>query len=119
VWVIDDDPHVCAASRALLERWGCEVLLADGPQAALQLARPQPCRSWCCWMCAWAITTARCCTRRWPSCGRPPAGGAGHRRARCGIAEMAAERGWGMMAKPVKPPALRALMSQLLIRHRG
>ena len=36
-----------------------------------------------------------------------------------GLREMAAERGWGMMAKPVKPPALRALMSQLLIRHRG
>ncbi|PWI01732.1 hypothetical protein DI494_14270 [Stenotrophomonas maltophilia] len=36
-----------------------------------------------------------------------------------GLRQLAAERGWGMMAKPVKPPALRALMSQLLIRHRG
>ena len=36
-----------------------------------------------------------------------------------GLREMAAERGWGMMAKPVKPPALRALMTQLLLRHRG
>ena len=38
VWSIDDDPHVCAATRALLERWGCQVELADGPQGALEIA---------------------------------------------------------------------------------
>ncbi|MDV9042879.1 hypothetical protein Q7C02_015395, partial [Stenotrophomonas sp. RAC2] len=36
-----------------------------------------------------------------------------------GVREMAAGRGWGMLAKPVTPPARRALMSPLLIRHRG
>ena len=31
----------------------------------------------------------------------------------------AAENGWGFLSKPVRPPALRALMTQLLLRHRS
>ncbi len=30
----------------------------------------------------------------------------------------AVENGWGFLSKPVRPPALRALMTQLLVRHR-
>ncbi len=31
----------------------------------------------------------------------------------------ASENGWGFLSKPVRPPGLRALMTQLLVRHRG
>jgi histidine kinase len=34
------------------------------------------------------------------------------------LRRQAAERGWGFLAKPVRPPALRALMSQTLVRVR-
>ncbi len=34
------------------------------------------------------------------------------------LRRQAAERGWGFLAKPVRPPALRALMSQTLVRGR-
>ena len=32
------------------------------------------------------------------------------------LRRQAAERGWGFLAKPVRPPALRALVSQTLLR---
>ncbi len=32
------------------------------------------------------------------------------------LRRQAAERGWGFLAKPVRAPALRALMSQTLLR---
>ena len=38
VWCIDDDGQVREATRALLQHWGCEVTLADGAQQALTLA---------------------------------------------------------------------------------
>ena len=34
------------------------------------------------------------------------------------LRRQAAERGWGFLAKPVRAPALRALMSQTLLRLR-
>ena len=34
------------------------------------------------------------------------------------LRRQAAEKGWGFLAKPVRPPALRALMSQMLLRIR-
>ena len=28
IWVVDNDPSICAAMRTLLENWGCEVITA-------------------------------------------------------------------------------------------
>ena len=39
-WVIEDDGPTCAATRALLQRWGCDVPLAGGAPQALEQARP-------------------------------------------------------------------------------
>ncbi|MGE6334206.1 hybrid sensor histidine kinase/response regulator [Stenotrophomonas sp. NPDC077659] len=120
VWAIDDDPHVCAASRALLERWGCEVALADGPQAALQHARADA-------VPELVLLDVRMGDHHGPVLyetlvdvwqARPPVVLVTAEQD-AALREMAAERGWGMVPKPVKPPALRALMSQLLVRHRG
>jgi len=120
VWSIDDDPRVCAATRALLERWGCVVDLADGPQAALEIAStfnvPQllllDVR-----MGQWhgpALYEQLC--ELWQA--RPPVILVTAERDDA-LKQHAAENGWGFLSKPVRPPALRALMTQLLVRHRA
>ncbi|WP_314101560.1 PAS-domain containing protein [uncultured Stenotrophomonas sp.] len=120
VWSIDDDPRVCAATRALLERWGCVVDLADGPQAALEIAStfnvPQllllDVR-----MGQWHgpdLYEQLC--ELWQA--RPPVILVTAERDDA-LKEHAAENGWGFLSKPVRPPALRALMTQLLVRHRA
>lgn len=118
-WYIDDDAPSCTATGALLQRWGCEVALAGGPQAALQLAAPgnapqmllldvrmgafygpdlygQLCAIW----------------RQQPQVLLVTAE---HDTA---LRRQAAERGWGFLLKPVRPSALRALISQMLLRQR-
>ncbi|WP_315386734.1 PAS-domain containing protein [uncultured Stenotrophomonas sp.] len=120
VWSIDDDPRVCAATRALLERWGCVVELADGPQAALEIAStfnvPQllllDVR-----MGQWHgpdLYEQLC--ELWQA--RPPVILVTAERDDA-LKAHAAENGWGFLSKPVRPPALRALMTQLLVRHRA
>ena len=119
-WYIDDDPQTCAATRALLERWGCEVPYAGGPHDALAIANAhdvpqlvlldvhlgnnlygpdlyaQLCEQWEQMPPVILVTAERDASLR----------------------RQAAERGWGFLAKPVRPPALRALMSQTLLRIR-
>jgi histidine kinase len=118
-WYVEDDAPSCTAMRALLQRWGCSVPLAGGPAEALALAAPgqapqivlldvrlgqlhgpdvyaQLCQRWGRSPPVILVTAERDGTLR----------------------RQAAERGWGFLAKPVRPPALRALMSQMLLRHR-
>ncbi len=120
IWAIDDDPHVVAATRALLERWACDVRLADGPQAALEAALRESAPEL-------VLLDVRMGDFDGPSLyerlcvlwqARPPvilvtAERDGALKAR------AADMGWGFLSKPVRPPALRALMTQLLLRHQG
>lgn len=120
VWCIDDDPRVREATRALLRRWGCDVALASGAGEALAAARaggapqlllldvlldgtdgpslyPRLCESWGAAPPVILVTAER----------------DEDLRAR------AQARGWGFLTKPVRPPALRALMTQLLLRRAG
>ncbi|MDO4592412.1 MAG: PAS-domain containing protein [Comamonadaceae bacterium] len=119
-WYIDDDVQTCNATRTLLERWGCAVPYAGGPRDALALAShhnvPQlvlldvhlganlygP-----------EIYTQLC--ERW---GQMPPVILVTAERDASLRRQAAERGWGFLAKPVRPPALRALMSQTLLRIR-
>ena len=108
----------CAATRALLQRWGCDVPLAGGAPQALEQARPgqapqlvlldvhlgagyqgpevyaELCQRWGQSPAVILVTAERDATLR----------------------RQAAERGWGFLAKPVRAPALRALVSQTLLR---
>lgn len=120
VWSIDDDPRVCAATRALLERWGCVVELADGPQAALEIASAFN-------VPRLLLLDVRMGQWHGPDlyehlCGlwhaRPPVILVTAERDDA-LKAHAAENGWGFLSKPVRPPALRALMTQLLLRHRS
>ncbi len=119
-WVIEDDGPTCAATQALLQRWGCTVPLAGGAPQALEQARPghapqlvlldvhlgaghhgpdvyaELCQAWGQTPAVILVTAERDATLR----------------------RQAAERGWGFLAKPVRAPALRALVSQTLLRLR-
>ena len=111
-------PPSCAATGALLQRWGCDVPLAGGPQAALDLAAPgnaprlvlldvrmgafhgpdlygDLCARWQQHPLVVLVTAERDTALR----------------------RQAAERGWGFLLKPVRPSALRALISQMLLRQ--
>ncbi|WP_202843827.1 hybrid sensor histidine kinase/response regulator [Luteimonas saliphila] len=118
-WCIDDDPRVCEATRALLERWGCVVPFAGGPQGALAAAAPER-------IPQVVLLDVRMdgidgpalyeqlCTR-WRQA--PPVVLVTAERD-AALQREAADRGWGFLHKPVRAPALRALMSQILLRHR-
>jgi len=119
VWCIDDDAHVCEATRILLRRWECEVEFAGGGGAAHAAATngarapdlllldahldgvegsdlyPQLCELWHAAPPVILVTAER------------------------DEALRARECNWGFLPKPVKPPALRALMTQLLLRNVG
>ena len=119
VWCVDDDSRVCEATRTLLQRWDCEVPFAGSPQAALEMAAPGQAPDI-------LLLDVRMgdfhgptlypelCSR-WMQSPRVILVTAEHNDA---VRHEAAEQGWGFLAKPVRAPALRALMSQMLLRHR-
>ena len=119
-WYIDDDPQTCHATRALLERWGCEVPYAGGPHEALAIAQAQHVPQ----LVLLDVHLgndlfgpdiyAQLC-ERW---GHTPPVILVTAERDASLRRQAAERGWGFLAKPVRPPALRALMSQTLLRIR-
>ncbi len=118
VWCIDDDARVREASRALLERWGCRVTLVAGAADGLPLARAGAAP-------ALVLLDYRLGERtgpqlfeelaqRWGT--RPPAILITAERD-AAMRELAENQGWSLLHKPVRPPALRALMSRLLARQ--
>ncbi|WP_092939816.1 PAS-domain containing protein [Paracidovorax wautersii] len=119
-WVIDDDGQTCAATQALLQRWGCQVPLAGGAAQALAEARPGQAPQLV--LLDVHLGTgpqgpdvyAELC-QRW---GQAPAVILVTAERDATLRRQAAERGWGFLAKPVRAPALRALMSQTLLRLR-
>ncbi|MBB2776461.1 UNVERIFIED_ORG: histidine kinase [Comamonas terrigena] len=119
-WYVDDDPGTCSATGALLERWGCHVPFAGGPHEALALASPESVPQ----LLLLDVhlggdlygpeVYAQLC-ERW---GQTPPVILVTAERDASLRRQAAEKGWGFLAKPVRPPALRALMSQMLLRIR-
>ncbi|KLI98486.1 PAS-domain containing protein [Luteimonas sp. FCS-9] len=117
VWCIDDDPHVCAATRLLLRRWDCEVALADGPEAALAAAAPGQAPELVLLDVRMGAhdgpTLFATLCERWQAA---PLVLLVTAEADPDLRARARDAGWGFLAKPVRPPALRAAMTQLLLR---
>ncbi|MFT3763591.1 MAG: PAS-domain containing protein [Pseudoxanthomonas sp.] len=118
IWCIDDDPRVCEATRALLQRWECEVGLAAGADEALAAAAPGAAPDL-------LLLDVHLGERDGPSlypllCERwhaaPPVVLVTAERDEA-LRAQAQQNGWGFLPKPVRPPALRALMTQLLLRR--
>ena len=117
-WVIEDDGPTCAATQALLERWGCRVPLAAGAPEALTQAQPGQAPQLVLLDVHLGpghhgpdVYAALC--QRW---GQTPAVILVTAERDATLRRQAAERGWGFLAKPVRAPALRALVSQTLLR---
>ena len=117
-WCVDDDAGSREGLCALLQRWECAVANADGVDAAIDAARDdnapqllliaQP-------DVASALALRARLAARWGAAPPtillvdvPPSAGA---RAR------AAREGCGVLSMPLRPPALRSLVAQLLLRH--
>lgn len=120
VWVVDDDPQACAATRLLLERWQCDVLFTGGPHAALAAAAhgaapdlvmlgvlpmgEPPGQSLLDTLCdRWGAVPLVIVVTGEPE----PA-----------LRTQALDAGYGFLRKPLRPPALRALMMQMRLRGR-
>ena len=117
-WYIDDDSPSSAATSALLQRWGCEVPFAGRPQAALDKAAPGEAPQL-------VLLDVRMgefhgpdlypqLCERWQQTPLVILVTAEHNIA---LRRQAAEKGWGFLLKPVRPAALRALVSQMLLRR--
>jgi histidine kinase len=117
VWCVDDDPHVRDAVRALLENWGCRVQTAGSSTEAMRLADSTPAPEVLILDYHLGEHTGMDLlpdlSRQWKvqpqvilvTAERDPA-----------VAQAAGAREWGFLYKPLRPPALRALMTQLLVR---
>jgi histidine kinase len=118
VWFVGGDRHVCEASRRLLERWDCDVTLSAGPTEALAAATLVNAPQILLLDAEWGDTGGfdlhpRLC-ERW---GRTPATILITAPRDDGLRALALELGWSLLVKPVRPSALRSLMTQLLLRH--
>lgn len=117
VWVVDDDPQACAATRQLLQRWECEVLLADGPHASLAAAVRGEAPDI-------VLLDVRAGAQHGPGlfdtlCDRwsaVPLAILVSGDADPALRAQARDTGQGFLSKPVRPPALRALMMQMRLR---
>lgn len=117
IWCIDDDPRVREAARALLEAWGCEVTLVGSADDALASAARAPDLVLLDHRLG-SVTGAELMPSLFARWGRePPVIVISAERE--AASEVAAAAGWAFLPKPVRPPALRALMRQLLLRSAG
>lgn len=119
IWYLDADPDRRAAVQALLLRWGCQpTLLADARAAAAAASPGQAPAVVLIATAPGSDDPAHCydaLAARWGS--QPPAvllAAAEDTDARA----LAATRQWPVLAQPPRAPALRALISQLLLRGR-
>ncbi len=117
IWCVDDDSQSCTAARALLERWGCDVPFAGGADAARAQAAPGEAPGLVLLDLHMGndngIAVFDALSARWGKA--PPV--ILLTADRSDAAQQAArQRGWDFLPKPVRPPALRALMTQALLR---
>src|SRR5690606_227581 len=103
--------------RAMLERWGCRVPLAGGADVALAAAQPGRAPDLVLLDLRLGDTTGpdlmTRLTAAWGTA--PPVVLLTADRGDAAQA-IAQRHGWRFLPKPVRPPALRALMTQLLLR---
>lgn len=116
VWCVDDDVRVREATRVLLEGWGCRVTLAGGAEAALAIAKQGGAPDLVLLDHRLGAGTGADLMpqlfERWQQ--RTPVIVISAERE--AAARVASENGWSFLPKPVRPPALRALMRQALLR---
>jgi histidine kinase len=119
IWCVDDDPRVRESLRVLLEGWGCEVELIGSAEQAVAAATADAVPD----LLLLDVRLGESfgpdlvpdLQTRW---GRPVPVILVTAERDEALREQAREQGWGWLAKPVAPAALRALMTQRLLRDR-
>lgn len=118
VWCVDDDPLTCEATRVLLERWECRVDFAGAPDNALCAANadeiPELLLLDVHMGAHDGLTLMPQLVKHWQ---REPRVILVTAEPDPALREHALDLGWGFLLKPVRPPALRALMTQMLMRR--
>jgi histidine kinase len=118
VWCVDDDPRVCEASRALLQRWSCRVELAAGASEALAAARPGAApRLLLLVMRLGDINGPELYPQLVERWGSEPLVILVTAEQDETVRAIARQHDWGYLPKPVRPAALRALIMQMLLRQ--
>jgi histidine kinase len=117
VWCVDDDPHMREAVRVLLERWGCRVTTAagasDGTQMATTSAAPDLLILDYHFGEQSGPEVLSALSEHWRKSPAVILVTAEHDPA---VENEARARGWEFLHKPLRPPSLRALMKQVLVR---
>src|SRR5690606_19809197 len=120
IWVVDDDRDSALAMHTLLQGWGCEVTVAHDAGALLALchAQPPPDLLLLDYQLGDAVgpDLLPACRQHWGSL--PPVVVVSALRDGA-LRERLAAAGLRLLAKPVAPAALRALLTQLLLAARG
>lgn len=117
VWVIDDDPHSRQAAQRLLEDWDCRVETAATAACALTLADASPMPELVLLDYRLGESTGfELGTQLEAKWKRMPPVLLMSADADPGLRTRAAERGWSFLPKPLKPAALRALVTRMLMR---
>ena len=115
VWCIDDDPMTLNAARGLLESWGCRVAVADSTTTALMLADAEmPSMILFDYQLGKTSNPDLLTTLRDKLSVIPPVivlAAKPNEDAYRWVGEL----GLRILAKPLRPAALRALMSQMLL----
>ena len=119
VWCVDDDARVSLAVRMLLERWGCQVEMAGGPDEALTAARQLPAPDLLLLDVRLGhITGPELFPQLAMNWQRHPGVILYTAEQDPALRELARERGWGFLSKQARPSALRSLLTHFYQRSR-
>ncbi len=118
VWCIDNGPNVCEAIHSLLERWHCTVGFTGNLDEALTATTIAPPPE----LILMDVhidedTEHRLIPHLMTRWERTPRVILITPEQTPTLRDRALHRGWGVLGKPVRPPALRALMTQMLLRQ--
>ncbi len=123
IWCIDDDSSACAAVGSLLQSWGCQVTFAGSEGAALAAAIHQPPPQvlvldlppgknpgpiWTQLCARWPGAAAEEPSLILMTTDRDPE-----------LRNAASVNAWGHLIKPIRAPALRSLVTHILVRRAG
>ncbi|MCP3098128.1 PAS-domain containing protein [Myxococcus sp. K15C18031901] len=118
IWCLDDDPRVREATRTLLQSWECRVVVVGGEEEAARLASALD-------VPELLLLDYQLSPRTGPEClpalferwGRavPVIVVSAERDPK--LRERVRASGWGFLAKPIRPAALRALVTQVITRE--
>lgn len=118
VWCLDDDPRVREATRTLLSSWECRVVVVGDEAEAVRLASATE-------VPELLLLDYQLADRTGPEClpalferwGRPVPVIVVSAERDPALREQVRTSGWGFLAKPIRPAALRALVTQFITRE--